>query len=118
MLPALSFLSVNRVLRENRSPFPGSSSLYANRDDQRFLFERKLSAEIEATLVTVSGILEARVHLNLPPIDPLFGKEIGGRQGSASVLLVIQPEAAVERDAIAALVAGAAGIASVSRARR
>ncbi len=123
-LQALSYLSATRVLREGRTPLVERSPFTTPPDEQRFVLQRKLSAEIEDTLATVSGILEARVHLNLPPVDPLFGKVMDEKKGTASVLLVVEQDATVERDAVAALVAGASGIAKekiavlVSRSER
>ena len=109
-IAALTFLSDNRILREERALPPQQSSFISSRDDQRFSLERKLSAELEATLGAVAGILESRVHLNLPPADPLFGQSLDEQKGTASVLIVVEEDAKVERDAIASLVAGASGI--------
>ena len=109
-LKAISFLSDNRILREDRSAIDERTSVISNRDDQRFVFERRLSNELERTISTVEGVLEARVHLNLPPIDPLFGESVGDHKGSASILVVVPDGTAVDSSSLSGIVAGAAGI--------
>ena len=70
-----------------------------------------LGREIEATLTTVSGVLEARVHLQLPQRDPFFGETLpGGGKGSAAVLLITDDSFSLGKEAVSALVAGAADI--------
>jgi type III secretory pathway lipoprotein EscJ len=55
------------------------------------------------------GVLEARVHLNLPENDPLFGTRKES-SGSGSVLLVTDSDFSAKDEEVAALVSGAAGI--------
>ena len=107
---ALRYLEETRLLRERRDPPIEGASLTATREDKRFRVERAMSREIEDTLDTMPGVLESRVHLNLPPVDPLFGQK-GGERGSGSVLLVADHREAIEAAEVATLVAGAAGIA-------
>lgn len=100
-------------LRLIREASPGSSegaSVVSSRDQQRFAFERSLSAEIEQTLSSFDGVLEARTHLNLPQVDPLFGKVVPGARGSGGVFLIVEGTLKFSREDIAHLVAGAAGI--------
>jgi type III secretion protein J len=106
---ALKLLNDSRILRsESQKPIE-KSSVISSREDQRFHYERSLSQEIETTLSSVPGVLEARVHLNIPPVDPLFGKSIGPG-GTASVLLVTDNLLAASKEEIAGLVSGASGI--------
>jgi hypothetical protein len=60
-------------------------------------------------LNTLTGVLEAHVHVNLPEHDPLLGRkrDVGG---TGSVLLVIDDRFGVKDEEISALVAGAAGV--------
>ncbi len=83
--------------------------MLASREDQRFRYERSLSHEIELTLSNAPGVLESRVHLNLPAIDPIFGQPLGKKEGSGSVLLVVR-DAVLKREEVATLVAGASGV--------
>ena len=55
------------------------------------------------------GVLEARVHLNLPETDPLFGTRKEST-GSGSVLLVVDARYVAKDEEISGLVSGAAGI--------
>lgn len=107
---AMQALSVRRLLRKN-PPERKATSLLASREQQQLQYERALSSEIEYTLASVPGVLDARVHLNLPVRDPLFGDLSGAEaKGSASVLLVVEHQAEVSTPDITRLVAGAAGI--------
>ena len=115
-LSALKFLDQARLLKSTANVAEYQSSMIASRDEQRFQFERALSSEIEATLMSAKGVLEARVHLNLPQVDPLLGRRLESNSGSASVLLVSAERFELSNEEIAQLVSGAAGInvASVS----
>jgi type III secretion protein J len=99
-----------RLIKENTGANSEGSSVIASRDQQRFAFERALSSEIEQTLSSFDSVLEARVHLNLPQVDPLFGKIVPGAQGSGSVFIIAESGIAFSKEEIAGLVAGAAGI--------
>lgn len=106
---AMRFLSDARLMNSAATAKGEKTSMMTSREEQRFRFERALSREIEITLSNLPGILEARVHLNLPPVDPFFGRALDKIRGSASVLLVVS-DLAVIREDVAKLVAGASGI--------
>lgn len=104
---AVRYLSDTRMLHDRRSPV-GPSRLLRSREEQRFEYERALSREIEATINSIAGVLESRVHLNLPAPDLLLGRSKG--QGSASVLVVVRSGELPDDTRIASLVAGASGL--------
>ncbi len=108
---ALSFLETNRVLspRAAATSAGGKGGFVPSREEQWFRYERSVALSIEDSLGTVLGVLEARVHLNLPETDPLFGTRKESI-GSGSVLLVVDGRYASKDEEIAALVGGAAGI--------
>jgi type III secretory pathway lipoprotein EscJ len=81
----------------------------SSREDQRFRYERALARELELTLHNIPYVLESRVHLNLPLVDPLFGQKLDNSSGSASVMLVVKKDV-VSRPEVASVVAGASGI--------
>jgi len=108
-VPALRAVSDSRLLRDSQEVPPEKGSLMSSREDQRFRYERALSRELEATLNNIPHVLESRVHLNLPMVDPLFGQKLDNSPGSASVLLVVK-EDSVSRQDVAAVLAGASGI--------
>ena len=110
---AMQHLYESRLLRETRPPLPQAQSMIPSREEQRFQFERALSREIEYTLTNVEGVLQARVHLNLPARDPFLGQSLSGEEkGSASVLIVATSSFDMPGPEITKLVAGASGIAS------
>jgi len=111
IVPALAYLDTNRVLSPRSSVVHTSSKggFVPSREEQWFRYERSVALSIEDSLSAMLGVLEARVHLNLPETDPLFGtrKE---HTGSGSVLLVVDTRYAAKDEEISALVSGAAGI--------
>ena len=106
---AIRFLSDHRMLKEESVTLSQKAGLMVSKEEQRFRYERALSHEIETTLANMSGVLQARVHLNLPVIDPIFGQNIDNSKSSASVMLVLENKQ-VNIAEISALVAGASGI--------
>ena len=106
---AIKALEDRRLFR-GEGAVPQKSSVISSREDQRFRFERALAREVENTLASIDGVLEARVHLNMPPTDPLFGTPLKNAVGSASVLLVVRADFGLPSDEIAQLVSGASGI--------
>lgn len=111
VISALTFLDSNRVLAPRTSVLPTNSKggIVPSREEQWFRYERSVAVSIEESLSTIRGVLETRVHLNLPEKDPLFGtKKLD--VGSGSVLLVVDDRYATEKTDVANLVSGAAGI--------
>ena len=111
MIPAIKYMRDRRLLREGGPSQRDTTSLVPDRNFQRLQYERDLSREISYTLSGLDHVLAARVHLHLPPRDPLFGNVIAGSEkGSASVVVVADGEFLRDKNEIAALVAGASGI--------
>lgn len=108
-LAALRALSAARLLRPTETREPEQHSFLVGREEQRFRHERALSAEVERTLTTIPAIVESRVHLNLPTVDPLFGQRLEKGPGSASVVVVVRG-AGPSKEEIAQIVSGASGI--------
>ena len=110
---ALTHLDNLHFFKKSPSIGKDKASLMSSREQQRFQFERSLSLSIETTLSALEGVLDARVHLNLPVSDPLFGKPINAEdKGSASVLLITASSFTNSNEQIASLVAGASGISN------
>lgn len=110
MVPALTHLDSQRVLASRGGGTQAiKGSMIPSREEQWFRFERSLASSIEESLAAIPGVLEARVHVNVPEEDPLFASsERAG--GSGSVLLVVDDSFSAKDEEIAALVAGATGI--------
>lgn len=111
---AIHQLTRARLIREEAPQPLQSSSMIAGRDELRFRYERSLSREIEATLGSMSGVLEARVHLNLPLVDALFGRALEKAPGSGSVVLMVEEEFTFNTAQVQDLVAGASGVEAKS----
>lgn len=111
-MEALRFLEQSKLLHSNAEVLPSSSAgVLSSKEDQRLRYERALSHEIEGTLASLAGVLQARVHLNLPELDPIFGQALNKEfKSSASVLLVSDRDLTQTKEEIAQLVSGAAGI--------
>lgn len=112
MAAALTILSERRIVKSEEGIPNRKSSMISSRESQRFEFERNLSAEIERTLLSIEGVIEARVHLNIPPVDPILGTRSDKHIGSASVLLIGFKNFTIEQSDLASLVSGASGISS------
>jgi type III secretion protein J len=113
IVAALAFLDTNRVLAP-RSAGPAANTkggFVPSREEQWFRYERSVASAIEDSLSAMLGVLEARVHLNLPETDPLFGTKKEAN-GSGSVLLVVDSRYSAKDEEVAALVSGAAGVPS------
>ena len=110
---ALGYLDSRRILsvRDSKNAGTPKGSLIPSREEQRFRYERSMSGSLEESLSAMPGVLEARVHLNLPDEDPLFGSQTQAK-GSGSVLLVVDERFAALDGEIAALVGGAAGLST------
>ena len=105
---AIRFLDSERLLNVGGTS-PQPSSLLSSKEEQQFQLEREVSRVIENTLMSIKGILQARVHLvkstrETFTIGPTEDKQSG------SVLLVVSNEFTLTVDEIAKLVAGASGI--------
>jgi type III secretion protein J len=107
---AFRLLDSRRLLRVERPALEDNNSMLASREEQRFRYERFLSREIEGTLAALDGVLDARVHLNLPPSDPLFGQPLSQSKGSASVLIIAGSDFKSQSSEIASIIGGASGI--------
>ncbi len=111
-MSALQLLDDKRTIRAPIKASTIKGSMISSREAQKFEYERGLSQEIENTLRTLEGILEARVHLNLPTPDPLLGKDKDKQNGTGSVLVVARQNLVIDKLEIAKLVSGASGINS------
>jgi type III secretory pathway lipoprotein EscJ len=110
VIKSLQILDDSRLLKGINKAEKEKATLISSREEQRARIERALAEQIQATLTSIPGILEAHVHLNLPPVDPLFGQPLGSTTGSASVLLIASQNYEMKSKDIALLVAGAAGL--------
>jgi type III secretion protein J len=102
------------VLREEELPRPkpkglleamGQGSLVPSRATEHAQYLAGLSGDLEKTLLSVDGVLAARVHLQVPEPDPL--RPAGAEKATASVLVEHRGATPpLASDALARLVAG------------
>lgn len=109
-IKAISLLDSKRLLKEKTSLKKEGSGLLGSNQEKDFFHERALSAELEKTLLTLNGVYEARVHLNLQKDDILNLKTDEEKQESAGVLMVVSDQEKFDEDKIKAIIAGASGI--------
>ncbi len=119
ILKAIQILNDQRLLGSQSDTdleqVAGSSGLLASREDQLLSLERARGRAIEATLKSMPAVVDARVHLNLPLRDPVFGKSLEkAESGSGSVFLLVNQSFALETENIKSLVAGAVGLTADS----
>ena len=82
-MDAVKHLEQSRLLRELHPQPPAPASIMSSREEQRFQHERALSREIEYTLAGIEGVLQPRVHLNIPARDPFLGQPLPGAGAAA-----------------------------------
>ena len=90
------------------------SGLLPSPDEERVMLQAATSGELERSLQHIEGVLDARVHLVLPPRARLRPPGQADPPARASVLLRVKPERGdMDPSKIAALVSGAVdGLAS------
>lgn len=106
---AIRILNDRRALPVTRIS-TGAKSLLPSREDELLRHERQLSSGIEETLRNISGVLEARVHLNLPKKRDIFEPRAKIDSGSGAVLLIVGTNFVESREEITSLVANASGV--------
>ncbi len=109
---ALRFLDTRRVIpsRTQDAASFAKSGIVPSREEQWFRYERAVAAVLDDTLQSMTGVLEAHVHLHVPQGDPLFGQKTEYGGGSSAVLLLVDEHFTASNEEVAALVGGAAGI--------
>ncbi|RME61198.1 MAG: hypothetical protein D6780_02155, partial [Candidatus Dadabacteria bacterium] len=109
-LKAMQYLDVLRFERKD-SVKARAGGFITSREDQIFNLERAISRELEETVLGIKGVVDARVHLNLPRTDPILGViDNEGQNLSGSVLLVVDQSFSTNPEDIKRLVGGASGV--------
>lgn len=112
---ALRMISAERLLRIPEQEIALNLSPMSTREEQVFAIERAQSRQIEKTLMRLRGVVDARVHLNKAQAESLVSMgESNQPQESASALIVVEADAAVDKGEVASLISGSSGI-SVER---
>jgi type III secretion protein J len=94
-----------RALRGLSDTFAGGTLLPSPVED-RARYAAALGVELERSLEEIPGVVSARVHLALPPEEPLIGDAAHGRPTASVLLKTAQPLHIAEGD-VKRLVAGA-----------
>jgi len=109
---AISILNDNRLIAtvsESDASVTTTSGLLPTREEERLVRQKRTSRDLERTLRSLPGVLDARVHLNLPQRDPYLTRD-NPEHSSGSVLLVIDKSFDVTDQSVIGLVAGASGV--------
>lgn len=94
-------------------PRPG---LLASPDEERILLQSATEGKLERSLLALGGVVDARVHLVIPPAGRRGARKEEGEPPRASVLLKVRPEASLPSDQeLARLVSGGVHRLSVER---
>jgi len=110
VLRAVQLIDSRRLIRIEPKNTRDSSSLLVSKDEEKRKHELALAQDLEFTIRDIPNVIGARVHVNLPSFDPIWGKTKNSDTGSASILVIYRVGAAISQDQIATLVAGASGI--------
>ena len=108
--PALAALSRSRTLQREltrKSELP--AGLLQSKEERSRFAERELAWNLERTIESLPGVLEARVHLFLVAPSMLEVQEHAAEQ-SASALLILETGVKVEEQKIREIISGASGI--------
>lgn len=110
VLPALDFLTAARAFNSAAIPADNALSIIATQDERQFQLERTSGRELEQTLLSLNGVLEARVHLRLPQSDPLYARSGSTVEGSAAVMIIAGEQFSIPSEQITSLVSSAYGL--------
>jgi type III secretory pathway lipoprotein EscJ len=114
---SLKLIEESRLLRRDiKSVAEQSKSLIPGKEERAYIRERQLAWNLEQTLERFPGVLEARVHLVLEPLDRLENN-FSNKKPSASVLLLTSnnnsnndTQGMIDEKQVKMLINGASGI--------
>ena len=107
---ALRFLTTYHLVRENRDVSRERDGIMSSRDEERRRMAENIGAKLEGTLQAIPGVIEARVHINLPSGDSVLDGSV--ERKSASSVIVIEDGTNLPTDEIREVISGASGVAS------
>lgn len=107
-LLSLQLLESRRLLRGRSDGEAPQSHLFMSRREREVLQLKDMALQIEETLTSVPGVLEARVHLYREERD-VFQRAQHNPPISASVFVLIAPDKLLVVDEVRDLVSGATG---------
>ncbi|MEW6605880.1 MAG: hypothetical protein AB1414_00320 [bacterium] len=84
-----------------------NTNLIPTPTEEKALFLQSLCGEISKTLKTISGVVNARVHISMPETNLFYEDESQRPKPTASVLIEYEGERIVRRESIQNLVANA-----------
>lgn len=102
---AYQILKQNFLLETNTNTKDPKLNLLAATDERIRYQQRQLEEELEDTLSSIPGILDARVH-----IAPEYHNQTKRKRSSASIVLFIRQELSIEPSQIKKLVSGATSL--------
>lgn len=111
---AIQLLDDGRFFKKKQKITSNPGSFLSYGLDQKLNFQNSLSAELEKTLYSLSGVLEVHVHLNLGEKKNFWEqpKKPAEFAATAAVLMIVAKEFNLSSQEIKDIVSGAAGISS------
>ena len=107
---ALSILQAGRVISsEDLESIADDGGMLKSREERLFLLERKVAHQLEHTLESFPGVLEARVHI-FTDSRSRFEVPKSSSFKSASVLILQQEQSSIGEEEVKQLIAGASGV--------
>ncbi len=92
-------------------PAEQKSKLLSSEQEQKLIYERALSQQLETTLQSLSGVLEVHVLFNINKDQDLWKKvNLSKKNSTAGVLLIVNQQFVLTSDELKQLVSGASGI--------
>ena len=113
-LSALHYLQQQRLLPKSERVPQRSRGILVSSAEREFELERAQGAEVAKTLARIEGIVDARVHIKRERRSRLLRATSDLKQGSASVLIVVNDQFRLAKQHIANLVAAAINLQASS----
>lgn len=107
---SILILDSKRLLKDNTPVKNEKASLLGSNKEKDFYYERALSSELEKTLLTLNGVVDARVHLNVKKDGLLELRKDEKNENSAGVLMVVNEDEVFNEEQIKAIISGASGV--------
>ncbi|MEX0596618.1 MAG: hypothetical protein WD512_08965, partial [Candidatus Paceibacterota bacterium] len=110
VIPAIQLIEDYRFFKKPQPEYL-KSKLLSSEQELKLLYERSLAQELEATLQSLAGVLEAHVHLNINHDRGLWSNlKIANSNSSASILLIVSGQFSLMEQEVSHIISGAAGI--------
>ncbi len=110
VVPAIQLIEDYRIFRKP-DVFAPQSKLLSSDQEEKLIYENSLARQLEITLQSLTGVLEAHVHFNINTEITIWKKaNTPNKDSTAGVLLIVSTEFIFTSEELKQLVGGASGI--------